>query len=217
MPDGRFVQPVALLQPAGNVCDAVAAAGAEIVGQQAGRGDPIHVIVAENRDFFPARKREPDALRRPVHLLHEKGAADFPIALNRFFGTRRRVIATGAERPRGQRRKAGRAKLCHILLADGGNVPNIILQKNPHPLCFLISRRAAALRGRRRVPSSRPKADGGNAVLRQSISPQDAAALSAERTGCFGKGPWIPASEAILLTAGIGDYRACGLIQFTLL
>ena len=49
---GNGVQTVALLQPTGDVADTAAAVAAEKVCQQAGGGNAVHVIVAEDRDFF---------------------------------------------------------------------------------------------------------------------------------------------------------------------
>ena len=54
--DGELVQPIALLQPAGDVGDAAVepALPAEKVRQQRGRGDAVHIVVAEHDDLLAA-------------------------------------------------------------------------------------------------------------------------------------------------------------------
>ena len=49
------------------------AAGAEIVGQKAGGGDAVHVIVAEDGDGLAPGERAVDALHSLVHVAHQKG------------------------------------------------------------------------------------------------------------------------------------------------
>ena len=52
LPQRNFIQAVALLQPPGYVGYAVRPVAAEKMGQQAGGGNAVHVIVAEYGDFF---------------------------------------------------------------------------------------------------------------------------------------------------------------------
>ena len=49
---GNGVQAIALFQAAGDVADAVGALLAQKVGKQTGGGNAVHIVVAEDRDFF---------------------------------------------------------------------------------------------------------------------------------------------------------------------
>ena len=48
-------------------------AGAEIIGQKAGGGDAVHVVIAEHGDGLAAGKRAVDARHGLVHVAHEEG------------------------------------------------------------------------------------------------------------------------------------------------
>ena len=73
LPDGDGVQPVALLQPPGDVADAVRPMAAQKVRQQAGGGDPVHIIVAENGHFLSPGQGETHPSGGQIHIRHQKG------------------------------------------------------------------------------------------------------------------------------------------------
>ena len=74
--DRVAAEAVALLDAAGNVHEHRRAAGAEIIGQKAGGGDAVHVVIAEHGDGLAAGKRAVDARHGLVHIAHEEGGVD---------------------------------------------------------------------------------------------------------------------------------------------
>ena len=74
--DRIAAEAVALLNAAGNVHEHRRAAGAEIIGQKAGGGDAVHVVIAEHGDGLAAGKRAVDARHGLVHVAHEEGRVD---------------------------------------------------------------------------------------------------------------------------------------------
>ena len=57
--DGNGVQTVAFLQPSGDVGDAMHTKAAQKMGEQAGGGDAIHIVVTENGDRLTPLHGEP--------------------------------------------------------------------------------------------------------------------------------------------------------------
>ena len=51
-------------------------ARAEIIGQKAGGGDAVHVVIAEHGDGLAVGKRAVDARHGLVHVAHEEGGVD---------------------------------------------------------------------------------------------------------------------------------------------
>ena len=66
-------QAVAVLDAAGDVLDAVRPLGAQVVDQEDGGGDAVHVVVAEDGHALPPLQGQTDAPDRLVHILHEEG------------------------------------------------------------------------------------------------------------------------------------------------
>ena len=74
--DRIAAEAVALLYAAGDVHEHRRPAGAEIIGQKAGGGDAVHVVIAEHGDGLAAGKRAVDARHGLVHIAHEEGGVD---------------------------------------------------------------------------------------------------------------------------------------------
>ena len=68
--DGDGIEAIALFQTAGYVGDAVGAVTAQKVGQQAGGGNTVHIIVAEYGDFFPPGHGKTHPAGGQVHVGH---------------------------------------------------------------------------------------------------------------------------------------------------
>ena len=75
-PDRGRIHPVALVQPVGDVILHPGPPGAEVVGQQAGGGDPVHVIVPVDGDLLPGLQGPLHPGHRSVHVLHEEGVPE---------------------------------------------------------------------------------------------------------------------------------------------
>ena len=105
------VEAVALLHPVGDVGDHRPPLPAEEVGEQAGGGDAVHVVVAVDRDMFPRRQRPAHPRRGPVHVLHEKRVQELaPAGVQKGAGLLRGVQPAGAE---GQRRQGRHPRRLH--------------------------------------------------------------------------------------------------------
>ena len=78
--DGDGVQAVALLQPPGDVAEAVCAPAAQKVGEQAGGGDAVHIVVAEDGDGFSPGDGKAHPLGGGSHVCHQIGVGHRPIA-----------------------------------------------------------------------------------------------------------------------------------------
>ncbi len=81
LPDGDGVQAVALLQTAGDVAAAVGALLSQVVRQQAGGGDAVHVVVAENGDFLPTAQGQSHPAGGQVHVRHPVGVRQGGVAV----------------------------------------------------------------------------------------------------------------------------------------
>ena len=138
--DRLAAQAVALLGAAGDVHDRVRAAGAQIVGQKAGGGDAVHIIIAVYRNLFAVGQRAGDALNGLVHILHQKrGVGQCALALERLG----RLLG-GRHAARGQhaRHQIGIARIhqCPDRF-DGrlGDIPSLIFHGRPKPPFFAAS------------------------------------------------------------------------------
>ena len=78
-PQGVPAQAVAVLDPPGDVLQAVRPPGAEVVHHKHGGGDAVHVVIAEYRHPLPGGQGPADALHRPVHVPHEQGGPEQPL------------------------------------------------------------------------------------------------------------------------------------------
>ena len=65
-------QAVTLLHPVGDVGSDGRPQGAEVVGQQAGGGDAVHIVIAIDRDVLSAVYGGPDARHGSVHIPQKK-------------------------------------------------------------------------------------------------------------------------------------------------
>ena len=135
--DGVTAEAVALLDAAGDVHRHIRPARAEIIGQKAGRGDTVHVVVAEDRQLFAVFKRLRDARDGLVHVLHQKrGVSERLLALERFGG----LLARGdAARGQHRRDKIGVSRVHQRLdgiLWRGGDLPVLVLHVSAHLLSF---------------------------------------------------------------------------------
>ena len=70
---GLDVGAVAFENPVGNMDQRIEPAMAQVPGQQRRRCGAVDVVVAEDRDLFPARHRVRDAFRGGLHLRHGVG------------------------------------------------------------------------------------------------------------------------------------------------
>jgi hypothetical protein len=70
--DGRRVQTVALLQPVGDIELTGGAAGPEILRQQAGGGDAVHVVVAVDGHSLAVRQGTADTTHRRLHVRQQQ-------------------------------------------------------------------------------------------------------------------------------------------------
>ena len=71
--EGVAAQPVAVLHPAGDMLEALGSLGAQVVHQQHGGGDAVHIVVPEHGDAFPVRQGAADAGDGLVHIFHQEG------------------------------------------------------------------------------------------------------------------------------------------------
>ena len=71
--DGLDIGAVAFKNPVGNVDQGIEPAMAQVPGEQRRRRRAVDVVIAEDRDFFAARSRIRDPLRRGFHLRHGVG------------------------------------------------------------------------------------------------------------------------------------------------
>ena len=128
------VEAVALLHPVGDIGDHRPPLPAEEVGEQAGGGDAVHVVVAVDRDVFPRRQRPAHPRRGPVHVLHEKRVQELaPAGVQKGAGLLRGVQPAGAE---GQRRQGRHPRRLHggpRLRGTGRPVPLLVFHGRMPP------------------------------------------------------------------------------------
>ena len=84
--NGNGIQTIAFLQPSGNVADAVCALTAKKVGQQAGGGDAIDIIVTKNRNFLSPGHGKLHPLSGRRHVGHQKGVRHGGVTVQIFPG-----------------------------------------------------------------------------------------------------------------------------------
>ena len=84
--NGDGVQAVAFFQTAGDIADRIRTAGAEEMGQQAGGGDAVHIVVAEHGDLFATGHSQRHAAHRQVHIRHQIGVGQGAIATQETIG-----------------------------------------------------------------------------------------------------------------------------------
>ena len=80
---GNGVQAVALFQAAGDVADAIGALLAQKVGKQTGGGNAVHIVVAEDRDFFTPGNGCRHPSRGQSHIRQQIGVRQAAIAVQK--------------------------------------------------------------------------------------------------------------------------------------
>ncbi|MPM27984.1 hypothetical protein SDC9_74501 [bioreactor metagenome] len=107
--DRLAAQPVSVLNAPGNVAQALDAAAFQIVKQQDGGGDAVHVVVTENGDGLVVGHCAADASHRLAHIRHDKrGESQHVVALQPLGGFLRRRNATACQN---RRQKGGITRL----------------------------------------------------------------------------------------------------------
>ena len=92
------VQAVALLHPVGDVGNHRRALAAEKIGEQAGGGDPVHVIVPVDGDALVPLQRQTQAPGGLVHVQHQQRVVEqFLPAGQKGSGLFRSVLTPGAQ------------------------------------------------------------------------------------------------------------------------
>ena len=137
--DGNGVQAVALLQSAGDVGHAIRAKAANKVRQQAGCGDAVHIIVAENGDLLPILNGLGDPFGSQVHILKQVGviklrlATEIPVSLGKSLlaSGRQNHGCQGGIAATDQRIDSLHRRFCHI--------PNTVFQSITHPIISFSS------------------------------------------------------------------------------
>ena len=131
--DGGLVEAVALLKAAGDVGDAVAAPAAEVVRQERGGGDAVHVVVAEDDDPLAALERPADPLDDLIHIAQEEGVRKGKIGTKKCPRSLRRVVAAAAQYSGRQRGKTSRLQPGGSPFVIGGHLPGSVFHKKTHP------------------------------------------------------------------------------------
>ena len=122
--NGLLGEAVALFNPPGDVPQAVGPAAAEIVLQQHGGGDAVHVVIPEDGDRLPPADGPLDAVHRSVHVPHEHGGeGQVPVPLQSHRGRFRGGDAPGCQHHGQQIRVSGAAEEGNVLLSRRPNVP----------------------------------------------------------------------------------------------
>ena len=70
---GVHGEAIAVFNAAGDIVADPGAAAAQVIHQDGGGGDAVHVIVAEHGDMLPALQGAADTGCGPVHVLHQEG------------------------------------------------------------------------------------------------------------------------------------------------
>ena len=125
--DGPGVQAVALLEPPGDVDDAVRTYAAQKIRQQAGGRDAVHVIIAEHGDALPELQRLPHRLHGAVHLPQEKGVKQRRVRAQQLLRLLRSPAAAPGQHARRQRRIARLLQRIDRGAVRQGGVPDSVL------------------------------------------------------------------------------------------
>ena len=132
--DGNGVQAIALFQTSGDIGDTVGTVAAQEICQQAGGGDAVHIVVAEDGDLFLPGKSQAYTAGGQIHIGHEERIQQRGIAVQISLRVTNRSDAPGGQDHGGQRGVAAgnqgidgpRLRLC--------NIPNSVFQSDTHPL-----------------------------------------------------------------------------------
>ena len=94
--DGGHVETIALFQPGWNIPDTVCAAIGEIIRQETGGSNAVHIIVAVDGDFFSTLKGQGDSGRCLIHVRKKHGVKEtFPAGSKEAAGLIRGVKSSG--------------------------------------------------------------------------------------------------------------------------
>ena len=95
---GILPQAVAVLDAAGDVFQAVPSAQPQVVHQQHGGGDAVHVVVSEHGHPLAGLQAPPDTGHGLVHVLHQEGrVGQLPLPLQEQGGLLRGLHVTGGQ------------------------------------------------------------------------------------------------------------------------
>ena len=131
---GLVVQAIALLQPPGDIGPHVGPQALQKLGQQAGGGDAVHVIVAVDGDGLPILNGPPHPGNSPVHVPHEHGVQQgFGLGGEEPPGGLRVRHAPGGQHRRQQGGQAARLQGALPLREGGSHLP-LLEFHGPRPL-----------------------------------------------------------------------------------
>ena len=139
LPQGHFVQAVALLQPAGYVGYAVRPMAAEKMGQQARGGDAVHIIVAEDGDFLAPGHGKSHPSGGGSHIRQGKGVRQRSIESENLNCLGRGLHAPGSQHHSGKGSVSSLRQRIHRALRSLTNIPNTVFHIDPHPYKKLFS------------------------------------------------------------------------------
>ena len=116
----------------------VGAPALEIVHQNAGGGDAVHIIVPEHRHAFAAVQCPADALHRLVHVRHQEGAEGQPVLpFQKCGGLLRRLHPAGGQHSGHQIGVARRLQALLRLRMLRRNVPFAVFHGVHLPLVWI--------------------------------------------------------------------------------
>ena len=144
--DRIAAEAVALLYAAGDVHEHRRPAGAEIIGQKAGGGDAVHVVIAEHGDGLAAGNRPLNPLHSPVHVPHPHGRdREAPLPVQKLRGLLRRGNAAGGQHGGKQIGVSRLPQPGDVLVSRGMDIPFFEFHEAPPPLCKATHSTASAL------------------------------------------------------------------------
>ncbi len=129
--DGGLGEAVAVLNPPGDIAQALGPAAFQIVHQKHGGGDAVHVVVPEDGDGLPSRNGLLNPGHGLVHVPHEHGGQrQLPVPVQKLRRCFRGDDAPGRQH---QGHQAGVARLPqrrHVLFPRGADVPLFVFHKS---------------------------------------------------------------------------------------
>ena len=134
--DGVAAQAVAVLDAAGDIVQHVGAPALQVVHQDAGGGDAVHVVVTEHGDLLVSGQRLLHPRHGLVHVGHEEGAVGQALLVLQEGGG----LLHGPDAPGGQHRRhetgvARRRQTGRRLGMRVGNVPFLKFHGGSPPSC----------------------------------------------------------------------------------
>ena len=135
---GDGVQTVAFFQAAGDVADTAASVAAEKVRQKAGGGNAVHVIVAEDRDFFLVFDGQRHSSGGQRHIRHQEGVGQGGAAIQIVLCLGTVLNAPGGQHHGGQwgvARAYQGVHRSHIRLLL---IPNSVFHLSTHPVISIF-------------------------------------------------------------------------------